>query len=99
MDRSHREGLCKMMTSRDVSVASNETEEPIDFGRLEHRSCICGGKIYRFVLKTEERWICERCCGAAGASYEDAVLEKISLDAVRDHERIRHFLIDAHLLP
>lgn len=87
------------MTSHELSVALSETEEPVDFGQLEHRPCICGGEIYRFVLKAEERWICDQCCGAAGKRYEEAIREKIILDAACCQEKTRHFLKEAHLLP
>lgn len=87
------------MTSHELSVALGETEEPVDFGRLEHRPCICGGEIYRFVLKAEERWICDQCCGAAGKCYEEAIREKIILDTIRNQEKTRHFLKKAQLFP
>ncbi len=64
----------------------------IDFSRLEHRPCICGGQIYHFSAPADDQWICDLCCGAAGASYEEALREKIKLNFGQLVKETRSFL-------
>ena len=80
------------MNINRLSNDLGDTGQNIDFSRLEHRACICGGTIYHFSAPADDRWICDLCCGAAGKSYEEALREKIKLNFGRVAEETRNFL-------
>lgn len=80
------------MTYRLPAIELSELEHPIEFSKLEHRPCICGGEIYLFLLATHDQWICINCCGAAGRTYEQAVREKLKADFTRLRAKADQFL-------
>jgi hypothetical protein len=84
------------MSNNLRSKELNQLQHPIDFEKLEHRPCVCGGRIYRFELATDDKWICNNCCGAAGDTYEEAVREKIKVDLMRVQEKAANFLEGIH---
>lgn len=85
------------MTYKPPAIELSELEHPIEFSKLEHRPCICGGEIYLFVLATNDQWICINCCGAAGSTYEEAVREKIKSDFMRLRAKADKFLEDSQI--
>lgn len=80
------------MNTNRLAMDLRSTGQMIDFSRLEHRPCICGGTIYHFSAPVDDRWICDLCCGAAGKSYEEALREKIKLNFGQLAEKTRSFL-------
>jgi len=85
------------MTTDKLSTTSTDMMPNIDFGKLDHRPCICGGILYRFSDPTHDRWICDLCCGAAGDSYKEAVRAKIKFDFETLAARTRDFLKQSHV--
>ena len=85
------------MTTDKLSTNVTGIERSVDFSRLEHRPCICGGSIYHFSCLADDLWICDLCCGAAGRSYEEAVREKIKVDFGKLAARTRNFLKQSHV--
>jgi len=80
------------MTTDKTSKNFTEARRDTDSNNLDHRPCICGGTIYHFSCSTNDRWICDLCCGAAGDSYEEAVRAKIKFDFEKLAARTRNFL-------
>ncbi len=87
------------MTYKPPAIELSELEHPIEFSKLEHRPCICGGEIYLFRLSAHDQWICINCCGAAGGTYEEAVREKIKADFTRLRAKADQFLEHHQISP